>query len=357
MLKKFYDSHFKRKAFYKKHSTLYTIISLGSILFWVFTFKSSVLDANNIPSGSMEPTLKIGDFLFVNKMRYALDIPFTDIRLWHFSEPQRGDIVTFTPAANAADVLQGKTLVKRVVGVPGDIVQVYDHEIIVNGQRYETELQADRSVMRDLGYREAEMGDLQLYREKITDPGTGELKVAHYIMKYPKMPGRRGLFSRLLRNSVTRAIRAALKPVYNRAFSSLVQHYHTSGRRLPDFSGMQYPKRTWVIPAGYYMVVGDNRGRSDDSRGCNMIAGHLARRDCELRRYGTGSEAWGLVPIERIHGKVLLAYFSVNWGPEALDRAARSNSDMNPLWNLLDFIKGRYPNAHVRWDRVFRRIY
>lgn len=88
-----------------------------------------------------------------------------------------------------------------------------------------------------------------------------------------------------------------------------------------------------------------------------MVAGNLARRDCEGRRFGQGSETWGLVPLERIHGKVLLSYFSVNWGPEALDAAARQNTEMNPLWNLFDFIRGRYPNAHVRWDRVFKRIY
>ena len=69
-------------------------ISLIFIILVVFAFKSSILDANNIPSGSMLPTLKIGDFLFVNKMRYSFRMPFSESELFRYDNPKRGDIVT-----------------------------------------------------------------------------------------------------------------------------------------------------------------------------------------------------------------------------------------------------------------------
>ena len=112
MLRKFYDFHAAKHKYYKRNQTIHTVLSFGLIIFWVFAFKSSVLDANNIPSGSMQPTLKIGDFLFVNKMRYSFRLPFTDIVLFRIDRPQRGDIVTFDSDSPS---LQGKTLVKRVI--------------------------------------------------------------------------------------------------------------------------------------------------------------------------------------------------------------------------------------------------
>ena len=126
MLKKLYELHDVWKQFARRNSGLYHTISLGGIIFWVFLFKSVVLDANNIPSGSMIPTLKIGDFLFVNKMRYTIHFPFTDINLFRIGTPKRGDVVTFNPPEDTAGYLQGKRLVKRVIGIPGDIIKVVD---------------------------------------------------------------------------------------------------------------------------------------------------------------------------------------------------------------------------------------
>ncbi|MFQ3912872.1 signal peptidase I, partial [Leptospira interrogans] len=78
-----------------QESPISSTFSFILIVILVFAFKSSVLDANNIPSGSMIPTLKIGDFLFVNKMRYSIRMPFTESELIRIDDPQRGDIVTF----------------------------------------------------------------------------------------------------------------------------------------------------------------------------------------------------------------------------------------------------------------------
>lgn len=113
-----------------QESPISSTFSFILIVILVFAFKSSVLDANNIPSGSMIPTLKIGDFLFVNKMRYSIRMPFTESELIRIDDPQRGDIVTFAPpfrALSLGDSRDGffaKRYVKRVVGLPGDTIRI-----------------------------------------------------------------------------------------------------------------------------------------------------------------------------------------------------------------------------------------
>ena len=78
-----------------------------------------MLDANNIPSGSMIPTLKVGDYLFVNKMRYSLRLPYLGTELLRIDDPNRGDIITFIPREETE-----KNYVKRVIGVPGDRIRI-----------------------------------------------------------------------------------------------------------------------------------------------------------------------------------------------------------------------------------------
>ena len=77
------------------------------------SFKSAIADWNDIPSGSMLPTILIGDRVFVNKLAYDLKIPYTTLQVVKWSEPKRGDIVVFFSPVN------GKRLIKRVVGLPG----------------------------------------------------------------------------------------------------------------------------------------------------------------------------------------------------------------------------------------------
>ncbi len=96
-------------------------------LFLMFAFRSAIADWNDVPTGSMKPTIIEGDRILVNKLAYDLRVPFSDIRLIHFDDPQRGDIVVFDSAA--AD----KRLVKRVIGTPGDSVAMIDNQIHING--------------------------------------------------------------------------------------------------------------------------------------------------------------------------------------------------------------------------------
>jgi signal peptidase I len=101
----------------------------GFILFIavMVVFRSAVADWNQVPSGSMKPSILIGDRIVVDKLAYDLRIPFTLIRIARWSEPLRGDVVTFP---NPRD----ETLyVKRVIGVPGDTVELRRNRLYING--------------------------------------------------------------------------------------------------------------------------------------------------------------------------------------------------------------------------------
>lgn len=90
-------------------------------------FRSALADWNVVPTGSMKPTILEGDRIFVNKLAYDLKIPLTHISLYTVANPQRGDIVVFD--SGAADT----RLVKRVIGLPGDTVEMRDNRLIING--------------------------------------------------------------------------------------------------------------------------------------------------------------------------------------------------------------------------------
>jgi len=100
---------------------------VGIAVLTVVTFRSAVADWNDVPSQSMEPTILIGDRIFVNKLAYDLKVPFTTWHLAEWGDPQRGDIVIFFHPAN------GLRMVKRVVGVPGDIVEMRGNALLING--------------------------------------------------------------------------------------------------------------------------------------------------------------------------------------------------------------------------------
>lgn len=100
------------------------LLILGVIL---FSIRSSLADWNDVPSGSMRPTILEGDRIFVNKLAYDLKVPFTT---WHIAEwgnPQRGDIAVFFSPHD------GKRLVKRVIGLPGDTIELRNNQLVLNG--------------------------------------------------------------------------------------------------------------------------------------------------------------------------------------------------------------------------------
>ena len=101
-------------------------------------FKGSIVEAYKIPSSSMEPTLIIDDHIMVNKLSYGFHLPLIKTTLYQYAEPDRGDIVVFT----RPDIERTKTdesdinIIKRVIGLPGDVVEVSGTNVFINGQRY-----------------------------------------------------------------------------------------------------------------------------------------------------------------------------------------------------------------------------
>jgi signal peptidase I len=169
----------------------------------VVTFRSAVADWNDVPSQSMEPTILVGDRIFVNKLAYDLKLPFTSLRLAKWSNPERGDIVVFFAPGNGG----GKRMVKRVVGLPGDTIELRNNHVLINGQPLSYDTLApnavDTSVLTD-------PAPYQFIKEQL-----GPAK--HTMMVQPTRPSQR---------SFTKA----------------------------------------TVPAGEYFVMGDNRDNSGDSR-------------------------------------------------------------------------------------------
>jgi signal peptidase I len=91
-------------------------------------FRTAIADWNPIPSGSMRPTLLEGDVVLVNRLAYDLKLPLTDVRLLPLGEPQRGDVVTFSSP------LDGTRLIKRVVALAGDVVEMRQQRLRINGE-------------------------------------------------------------------------------------------------------------------------------------------------------------------------------------------------------------------------------
>ncbi len=105
--------------------------------------RSAIADWNDVPTGSMKPSILEGDRIFVNKLAYGLKVPFTTIHLARWDTPERGDIVVFNSPED------GVRLVKRVIGLPGDVIEIRDNHVFINGQRASYQ-PMDRSLINSI---------------------------------------------------------------------------------------------------------------------------------------------------------------------------------------------------------------
>ncbi|HEX4481657.1 MAG TPA: signal peptidase I [Rudaea sp.] len=172
----------------------------------MMVFRSAFADWMLVPTGSMNPTIVEGDRILVNKMAYGLRIPFTMSRLTNGENPKRGDIVIFPSPKD------GTTLVKRVVGLPGETVEMRDERLMING--------------KSVDYSTSNVDDADLpqatrkYRHEIVaEKLSGQ---PHPIMTLPE-----------------RSAARTFGPVH--------------------------------VPDGEYLVLGDNRDNSEDSRYIGFI--------------------------------------------------------------------------------------
>jgi signal peptidase I len=171
-----------------------------------------------IPTGSMIPTLQIGDHIFVSKSAYGIKIPFSDDYLVRWDNPVRGDIVVF-PFPVKGHVDYGKDFIKRVIGLPGDTVRLQNSVLQVNGKPVETALQEG---WKDCG-------------------GT---------------PGSRPCEKCILQNETVGEL------------TYLTQHCPPDALQHPEWprSLPSSPAKEFVVPEGRVFVMGDNRDNSADGR-------------------------------------------------------------------------------------------
>lgn len=176
-------------------------VSTAIVLFLLI--RTFIVEAFKIPTGSMENTLLVGDFLLVNKAVYGAEIPIAHRRLPAFSEPDRGDVVVFLPPHDRT-----KNYVKRIVGIPGDTLEMREKVLYLNGER--------------------QSEPYAVHVDPFTDPYD------------PRMLWQ---------------------------LDYLVDA--TSRRRYAPSRDRWGPL---VVPAGYYFALGDNRDNSEDSRYWGFLA-------------------------------------------------------------------------------------
>lgn len=145
------------------------------VLAIMIPFRSSIADWNHVPSGSMKPTILEYERVFVNKLAYDLKIPLTTRHLAEWRNPERGDIVVFYSPSDQ------KRLVKRVIGLPGDVVEMRNNHLIINDELAEY-LPLDPRYVADLSADERSWETFAVER-------LGNLD--HPVMAIPSLPAKR----------------------------------------------------------------------------------------------------------------------------------------------------------------------
>ena len=114
----------------RESSVAETSRSVFPVLLIVLVLRSFLYEPFQIPSGSMLPTLEVGDFILVNKYAYGLRLPVVGTKILPVADPQRGDVMVFKEPANP-----NINFIKRVIGLPGDHIKYYDKTLTINGEK------------------------------------------------------------------------------------------------------------------------------------------------------------------------------------------------------------------------------
>ncbi|MXP56610.1 signal peptidase I [Pantoea sp. Mhis] len=240
-----------------------TIASMFPVLAVVLIIRSFIFEPFQIPSGSMMPTLLVGDFILVKKFAYGIKNPITQSIIFPTGSPQRGDIAVFRypkdPSLN---------YIKRIIGLPGDTVflDAHNNTIIIYPHCHIN--QCNNSF--PIAYSNIEPSVFVLSFEKINGK-----QVSGDFYQIPKnkniLNGLRFSTRKETIGNVTHSILLIPK-----AQIQSNRYYHQSGQ----------PNNTWVVPSNQYFMMGDNRDNSFDSR------------------------YWGFVPRENLLGKAIAIWMS-----------------------------------------------
>ena len=203
--------------------------------------RSALADWYLVPSSSMYPHLLEGDRVIANRIAYDIKVPFTDVILKQVADPQRGDIVTFSSPEG------GTRLVKRVIGLPGDVVEMVDERLIINGVPAEYAQVVDHDPEHLTPSHEYAQPQL-VFSESL-----GALQ--HNIIV---MPDRRAM----------------------RSFGPL------------------------TVPAGEYMMLGDNRDNSNDSRFYGFVKRELITGRVSRLMFSLDSNRYYMPRFERIGARL-----------------------------------------------------
>lgn len=146
--------------------------SFFPVLFIVLVLRSFLVEPFQIPSGSMKPTLDVGDFILVNKFSYGIRLPVIDKKVIEVGDPQRGDVMVFRYPSDP-----NVNYIKRVVGLPGDVIRyTSDKRLFINGESVAEKL---------IGSEPNSLGSAELYQEKL---GAVEHEIRKEMSRYRATP-------------------------------------------------------------------------------------------------------------------------------------------------------------------------
>ncbi|SFC75146.1 signal peptidase I [Pseudoalteromonas denitrificans] len=214
----------KIKVFWKNNRQFVVFIILMSV------FRSAVADWYTVPTGSMQPTIKEGDRIVVNKMAYDLRVPFSQTSLIKTGEPHRGEIIVFESKAAQ------NRLIKRIIGLPGDKISLQNEALFINGNK--------------LSYTVTIQNNQEIFANETISGLTHKIRIEK-----------------------------------------------NASDRLSNFSEI-------IVPEDHYLVMGDNRRNSADSR------------------------VYGFVPRHELKGKATTIAFSLDYDDYYIPREDRFLTDL-----------------------------